>query len=151
MAILHAVQILSSAVQSDTASSTLPIKVCFLFQYIGVMFPQKCMSLQAIQREAAGADFQHRPIVAEDSLDVTESQVNRPERNRDFDWSGSTNYTQMNRKVCSGSVIPCGILLLLRLVVCQADIPLLETGQNILQLRMTLSLLTIAEEFLDAI
>jgi hypothetical protein len=64
------------------------------------------MSLQAIQREAAGPDFKHRAVVAEDSLDVTESQVDRPERKKDFDWSGSTNYTQMNRKVCSIPTTP---------------------------------------------
>ena len=56
-------------------------------------------SPQAIQQEAAGTGFEHRPIVLEDSLDVRERQVDKPERARDFDWSGSTNYTEMNRKV----------------------------------------------------
>ena len=64
------------------------------------------MFLQAIQREAAGTDFQHRAIVAEDSLDVTESQIDRPGRKKDFDWSGGTNYTKMNRKVCSIPMLP---------------------------------------------
>lgn len=56
-------------------------------------------SSQAMQREAAGTDFQHRPIVPEDSLDIRERQADKAERVREFDWSGSTNYTEMNRKV----------------------------------------------------
>ena len=66
--------------------------------------------LQAIQREAAGTDFKHRLVVAADSLNVIESQVDAPRRDRHFDWSGSTNYTEMNRKVCTFSCQFCTAL-----------------------------------------
>ena len=54
---------------------------------------------QAMQREAAGTSFEHRPVVLEDSLNHTESQIDRRQKARSFDWSGKTNYTEANRKV----------------------------------------------------
>jgi len=54
---------------------------------------------QAIQREAAGTSFEHRPVVLEDSLDHSESQIDRRLKAKRFDWSGKTNYTEANRKV----------------------------------------------------
>ena len=61
---------------------------------------------QAVQREAAGGAFPHRPVVAEDSLDIRERQVGTPQRDSKFDWSGSTNYTEMSRKVCPTALTP---------------------------------------------
>lgn len=54
---------------------------------------------QAIQREAAGTSFEHRPVVLEDNPDIAESQVDRRLKAKSFDWSGKTNYTEANRKV----------------------------------------------------
>ena len=57
--------------------------------------------LQAMQREAAGTSFEGRKLVVDDSLELAENQIGRVQRPRDFDWSGSTNYTELHRKVIS--------------------------------------------------
>ena len=38
-------------------------------------------------------------MVGDDSLELAENQMGRFQRLRGFDWSGSTNYTELHRKV----------------------------------------------------
>ena len=45
-------------------------------------------------------------MVVDDSLELAENQMGRLQRPPGFDWSGSTNYTELHRKVIY-SINPC--------------------------------------------
>ena len=45
-------------------------------------------------------------MVVDDSLELAENQMGRLQRLREFDWSGSTNYTELHRKVIH-PINPC--------------------------------------------
>ena len=55
--------------------------------------------IQALQGEALGTSFEGRTSAADDALDLADNQSGRAPRQREFDWSGSTNYMRMHRKV----------------------------------------------------
>lgn len=58
---------------------------------------------------------------SEDSLSIADRKTGKAHERLGFDWSGSTNYTRMNREVFPANAAPTSAQIIISLIVSTAE------------------------------